>query len=396
MQLKEFLLEFYWKNKPKKSRWSIDDSQACVTGSGSTRVCLGTCFSINETTPAGLTECRWDDDDAPLMDHSSQQVRHLQPTLIKHVTEGTSERRDIGTNYYRWDHKKIPFEQRQEFMNPPLKTLWHFMCKYSPTEGSWGLHNKAYTLFLTAVKHLSNWAALYQSVPSSSRHFRQCFASPVFTDLERNWPTKCIISGRGTGKRPNSVTRTIAGCVSYDVWKRLKRQRLEFCCSGCRSIENLFLVDGDVMHHNADKTVQKTTTTYIPKICCLVSCVWPQQWRRCPCLSFTHSLETFKNRTAPSSLPNMPTGSFPKFPQQLKQNLLSSSWALLEITMMRRRRCGVVLRSSPEEEGSILWQHKIILIYLNAALLLWETGNSSKTPRSAINMKIRLGLNPMR
>lgn len=133
MQLTEFftgvLLE---KNKLKKSRRGIDDSQTCRTGDTS----LGTCFSINETTPAGLTECRWDNDYAPLMDHSSQQVCHLQPTLIKHVTEGTSERQDIGTNYYRWDHKKIPFGQRQEFMNPPLKTLWHFMCKFSPTEGS--------------------------------------------------------------------------------------------------------------------------------------------------------------------------------------------------------------------------------------------------------------------
>lgn len=59
---------------------------------------FGTCLGINETTPAGLTESRRDDDDAPLMDDSSQQVHCVQPTLIKHLTKGTDERRrSFGT-----------------------------------------------------------------------------------------------------------------------------------------------------------------------------------------------------------------------------------------------------------------------------------------------------------
>lgn len=256
MQPKEFLLEFYWINKPKKSRLSIDDSQACVTGSSSTSACVGQCFSMIETTPAGLTECRWDGDDAPLIDHSSQQVHHLQPTFIKHVTEDTRERQDIGTNYYRWDHYKIPFGLEQEFMNPPLKTLSHFMCKYSPTEGSWGLRNKAYTLFLTAVKHLLNQASLYQSFPSSSCHFRQCFAPPICTDPERNWPTKCIISGRGATAWQRPGRPQVCFILRLEMIEEAAFRILLFWLQ--RSIENLFLVSAiDVVHHNADKTVHK-------------------------------------------------------------------------------------------------------------------------------------------
>lgn len=140
----------------------------------------------------------------------------------------------------------IPFGQRQEFMNPPLKTLSHFMCKYSPIEGSWGLHNKAYTLFLTAVKHLSNRAAF----PSSSRHFRQCFASPRLHRSREKLADKCIISGRGTGKRMPTQQR---GRGPDNPWACFI-SRLEMIEEAAfrillfwlqRSIENLFLMSRD-------------------------------------------------------------------------------------------------------------------------------------------------------
>lgn len=127
------------------------------------------------------------------------------------------------------------------------------MCKYSPREGSWGLHIKAYTLFLTVVKHLSNRAPLCQSFPSSSCHFRQCFASPVCTDPERNWPTKCIISGIGTAKcRP---TKQRGSDLDYPMvcfiscLETIEEEVFRFLLFWLqRSIENLFLVSRDRCH----------------------------------------------------------------------------------------------------------------------------------------------------